>query len=534
MPNTSTRRDTRPRGFTARLSHRLRSSRVGRRWLALQREIDRRTVVWHWSRLFGVAAVACVIVLFATGIPLMMFYVPVSQAVLYDGPWTPMRGQEVSRAYDSVMALSLEARGGLLLRQTHHWAALLLPAVLIVQMLATYVTGRHRRPGRLAWLLLCGVVLSALLGGWSGYALPDDMLSGSGLRIFHGILLSIPVIGTPLATWLFGGEFPGRILETLYPVHVGVAPLLLLVLIALRAVLAWHVPGPRRSAAAETSWTRSIPLRAAAPRAMGLVAMTAGVVVLAGSFVTVAPVWVAGPSDPGNATAGSQPDWYTGFLDGALRLVPPGWEVELAGRTVVLAMLVPLAVVGAFIAAVILLPMLEGGIRRDARIHLRVERPRDAPARTAIAVASLTFFAVLWGAASSDVIALEFQLAVEQVILAFQVGLILAPLTAFALTHRLCLDLRAKDRELLAHGVETGRIVRLPGGEYVEVHEDLDPERRAMLTAALEPVDRAPRRRVDRPSSGTERVAKDVGESAPVRGAREPTDEAGISERISR
>lgn len=473
------------RGTGSRVVAAFDRSRLGR-WVGrMHAEARIRTVAWHWSNLLGTAAVGCIIVLFITGIPMTLAYDASSAAVTYDGPWEPLRGQEVSRAYASVMTLSLEQRGGLLLRQVHHWSALLLPALLILQLIVVYVTGRHRRPRRLGWLLLCGVLLTALLGGWSGYALPDDMLAGSGLRIFHGIVLSVPLVGSPIASFLFGGEFPGTVIETIYPIHVVVVPVLLLALVAARATLAWQLPGQRRAADVDVPWVRDVSLPSAVPRVLGLLAMTGAIVVLAGSLVTVAPVWDAGPSDPGNATAGSQPDWYTGFLDGALRLVPPGWEVQIAGVTITLALLVPLLVVGGFVAGVIVLPMLEDHFRRDRQNHLRVERPRDTPWRTATAAAAVTFFCVLWGAGSADIIALTFHLALEQVILSFQIALFVGPPLAYLVTRRICRDLRAKDLDTLEHGIESGRIVRLPGGQYIEVHAELDAGRREMLAFAL-------------------------------------------------
>jgi ubiquinol-cytochrome c reductase cytochrome b subunit len=480
-------RRTSPRGVTGRLAARIDRTRVGRWRRRMHAEAGMRTVAWHWSNLLGTAAVGCVIALFVTGIPLMIFYDPSSAPVRYDGPWQPLQGQQVSRAYASVMALSLELPGGLLLRQVHHWSALLLPALLILQLVVVYVTGRHRRPRRLAWLLLCGVLLTALLGGWSGYALPDDMLAGSGLRIFQGILLAVPLIGTPIASFLFGGSFPGTIIESIYPIHVGVVPVLLVALLVARATLAWQLPGQRRTERQDVPWVRDVPLPRVVPRVLGLLCITGAVVVLAGALVTVAPVWEAGPSDPGNATAGSQPDWYTGFLDGALRLVPPGWELQIAGATLTLALLVPLAVVGLFVAGVVAIPMLEDRVLRDRRHHLRVERPRDTPWRTALAASAVTFFCVLWGAGSADVIALVFHLALEHVLLAFQVAVFVAPVLAYVLARRLCADLRARDRDVLEHGVESGRIVRLAGGGYVEMHRELDAEERAVLASALDP-----------------------------------------------
>jgi ubiquinol-cytochrome c reductase cytochrome b subunit len=365
----------------------------------------------------------------------------------------------------------------LLLRQAHHWAALLLPAAIILQLAATFFTGAFRRPRQWSWVLLFALLIAALAAGWSGYALPDDMLSGTGLVIVRGIMLGIPVVGTWLAALLFGGEFPGRIIENLYVIHLAVSVGFLL-LVAARIRSAW-VHGPQHFRGRPDAVVPLLPT--AARRATALFAAVVGVLVLVSATVTVSPIWLYGPSDPGSASAGSQPDWYTGFLDGALRLVPPGWEVQLGDYTLTLAVLAPLAVIGAFLAAVVLYPFAENWITRGRGDPGILDRPRDVPIRTAIGVAGITFYGVLWGAASADVAAGVLSLSVESVVAAFQVLLVIGPAIAFAVTHRICLGLLRKDRDLLAHGYETGRIVRLPGGEYIEVHKPIGVEQRARI-----------------------------------------------------
>jgi ubiquinol-cytochrome c reductase cytochrome b subunit len=456
--------------ITARLERAVDRSPRARR---LAESLRHQTVALHWTNAFGVAAIACLVVLIVTGVYLMFFYTPSSARTVYDGGYAPLHGVEMSRALASTLSVSLDVRGGLLVRQAHHWAALLLPAAIIGQLVVTFFTGAFRRPRRGAWVLLFLALIAALAAGWSGYALPDDMLSGTGQRIVEGIVLGIPVVGTWAAGLLFGGGVPGRIVENLFVIHLVVSAALIAIIAArvraLRVRSPQHFPG-RSDAIA--------PLAIAARRSVRTFIAVCVILVLISATVTVSPIWLYGPSDPGNASAGSQPDWYTGFLDGALRLVPPGWEVQLFGGTLTLAVLVPLAVVGAFLAAVVAYPFLEGWVTRDAGDPRLLDRPRSVPTRTAIGVGGMTFYAVLWGAASSDVLATAFGLSLETVITAFQVLLLVGPPIAFSVTRRICLGLLRKDRDLLVHGHETGRIVRMPGGEYVEQHQPLTADER--------------------------------------------------------
>jgi ubiquinol-cytochrome c reductase cytochrome b subunit len=435
--------------------------------------------------MFGISAVAGIVVLFVTGVFLMFVYVPSSEQITYQGPYEPLEGASVSSAFASVMRISFEVPGGLLIRQMHHWAALLVPALIILQLLVTFFTGGFRRPRRTSWALLFLLLAVVLVGGWSGYALPDDMLSGSGLRIAQGIMLGIPVIGTRLSMFVFGGQFPGTIIENIFPIHVLIVPAVTVVLIGWRAWL-----GFRRRPAQFAGWGRreanvvGIPLLPSAlARAGGLFLITVGLLVLIAATAQTTPVWAYGPSDPGNATAGSQPDWYMGFLDGALRLVPPGWEFVWLGRTWTLAVLVPLAVVGVFLLLVALYPFLEEWIAKDKDEHHILDRPRNAPTRTGIGVAGIVFYGVLWLTANADIIALVFQLTIEGVITTMQITLLIGPGLAFVVTRRICIALQEKDRDLVLHGSESGRIVRLASGEYVEVHQPLPREERERLTA---------------------------------------------------
>ena len=475
--------------LTGRLSRRVARTKLGRRGAEALEDLRHRTVPVHWSNLFGVIAFACLVVIMVTGVILMFHYVPSSATVVYDGRLPTLHGQEVSKAFASTLHISFEVPGGLLIRQAHHWAALLLPAALIAQLLVTYFTGAFRKPRRAAWVLLFLILVTALAGGWSGYALPDDMLSGTGLRIFEGILLGIPIVGTWLKDLFFGGLFPGQIIENLYPIHIAVVPVALVLLLAVRTAILYRRKPPQFAGPGRTEANVvGVPLvPTAAARAGGLFLVVTGILLLISVTVTINPIWLYGPASPGNAGAGSQPDWYTGFLDGALRLVPPGWEIVAFDRTWTLALLAPLAVITIFLLLVAAYPFIEGWITGDDREHHLLDRPRNTPTRTGLGVAGIVFYGTLWLAGSADLIAVAFSLTIEGVVLALQVLLVAGPIIAFSVARRVCIALQRKDREVLLHGFETGRIVRLPGGEYVEVHQQLDEVDRWRLLAAETP-----------------------------------------------
>ena len=378
-----------------------------------------------------------------------------------------LHGVEMSEAYASTLRISFDVPGGLLLRQTHHWAALLLPAALMIRMLIAFFTGAFRRPRRVQWLLLAGAYLTALLGGWSGYALPDDLLAGTGLRIFQGVVLGVPVIGTWTSLLVFGGEFPGNVLAGLYPVHVFVAPVVLVLVLVTRFVLAIR-------AGRSVPWWPTM-----AVRGVAMMTITAGVTVIFGGLVEISPVWRQGPSSPGAAGAGSQPDWYTAFLDGALRLVPPGWEITLFGHTLTLAVLVPLLATGGFLLLVLAWPQVEETLTGDRTRHDALDRAREVPTRTGLGVAGLVFYCTLWLAGSADLIATEFALSFNAVIMALQAMILVGPVLAFVITRHACHAVVELERHRRDHGVESGVVVRLPRGGYIEM--PVDPPTRAEL-----------------------------------------------------
>jgi ubiquinol-cytochrome c reductase cytochrome b subunit len=450
----------------------------------LLRGLRGRTAPDHWSLLFGQIAFHSFIIVVLSGVFLMFFYEPSAAPVTYDGSYAPLRGVEMSRAMDSTMDLSFEVRGGLLMRQVHHWSALLLIASIMLHLLRLFFTGGFRRPRESTWLVVFLLLILAMGTAFTGHSLPDDMRSGTSLAVLDGVLKAMPFVGVSLSSLVFGGPFPGDVFALFYPLHVVILPAAMVVLFAAQAMLALHhkpaqFPGPGRRE--DNIVGRPAPVLAV--RGFGLFFIVFGVVVLMAATFTVNPVWSSGPADPSSAPAGSGPEWYLAVLDGALRLVPSGWEFEWLGKTWTLAILVPVAVVSIFFVLVAGYPFLERWVTGDRQRHHLLERPRSNPTRTGIGVAGITFYGVLWAAAGSDTIALQFRLSVEGVLHTLQVLLFVGPVIGYVVTKRICLGLQRRDVRTAFHGFETGRVVRRPDGGYVESHYPVDAYERWRLVA---------------------------------------------------
>jgi ubiquinol-cytochrome c reductase cytochrome b subunit len=429
----------------------------------------------HWSFLLGEIALYSFVVLLLSGVFLTLFFDPSMGETKYDGSYVPLRGIEMSRAYASTLDITFDVRGGLFLRQLHHWAALLFAAAMLVHMLRIFFTGAFRKPRELNWVLGLVMLLLGCVEGLFGYSLPDDALSGTGLRITSAVLLSIPVIGTWLTTSLFDGEFPGTvIIDRLYILHVLIIPGLLVALITVHLALLvrqkhtqWR--GPRRTEH-NVVGVRMFPGFAAKGGGFFLI-VTSVLALLAGLF-QINPLWLFGPYKGEVVSAAAQPDWYMWFIDGGLRLYP-AWEFRASGYTIP-AMAVPALVLpGLMITAAVLYPWLEARFRRDYERHHLLDRPRDAPDRTALGAMALSFYGVLALSTANDVFADKFHVSLNAMTWAGRIGLFLLPPVAYWVTRRICLGLQQHDREVLTHGVETGIIKRMPDGRFVEVHQPL-------------------------------------------------------------
>ncbi|GAB2691979.1 ubiquinol-cytochrome c reductase cytochrome b subunit [Microbacterium marinum] len=450
----------------------------------LVKELGRKIFPDHWSFMLGEIALWSFVVVFLSGTFLTFFFEASMAPTHYNGAYHPLRGIEMSAALESTLHISFDLRGGLLVRQIHHWAALLFVASIGVHMLRIFFTGAFRKPRELNWVVGFILFILAMAEGFTGYSLPDDLLSGNGLRIIDGMIKGIPLIGTWTSYLLFGGEFPGMaIVGRLYTLHILLLPLILIGLLVVHLMLMiinkhTQFAGPGRTNDNVVGYPM-VPVYMS--KMGGFLFITFGVIVLIASLFTINPIWNYGPYDPSPVSAGTQPDWYIGFADGALRLAPSNLDIVLFDRTWSFGILLPIAVLGLFIVLVAVYPFIEAWITGDKREHHIAQRPRHAPTRTAIGVAGVIFYAVLWAAASSDIIATHFSLTMEGVIHTLQALLIVGPVIGYFVAKRIALALQKKDREIALHGYESGRIVRLPGGEYIEVHQPVDAYERVKL-----------------------------------------------------
>ncbi|KAB2346797.1 cytochrome bc1 complex cytochrome b subunit [Actinomadura rudentiformis] len=451
---------------------------------AFARRAIRKAFPDHWSFMLGEIALYSFVVLLLSGVFLTFFFKPSMAEVVYDGSYAPLRGTEMSEAYESTLHLSLDVRGGLLMRQVHHWSAIVFVAAILAHLLRVFFTGAFRKPRELNWLLGFTLFTLAMANGFTGYSLPDDLLSGTGIRLIIGAVQSIPLAGTYISFFLLGGEFPGTdLIPRFYILHVLLVPGLMLALVPVHAIiLPWvqkHTDFRRgRSTEKAVEGKPFFPVFMAKTGAFFL--FVTGVTVLLATFFQVNPIWQYGAYSPTAISAGSQPDWYLAFGDGALRLMP-GWDITFAGRTLAMGVLVPLLVITVFFTGLALYPFLEARFTGDRAVHHILDRPRDAATRTGIGVAGIVFYGILWAAAGNDVLAETFHLSLFATTWFFRIAVLAGPVIAFEVTRRICLGLQRRDMLLLKHGIETGVIVREMSGRYAERTRPVPEEAKAAL-----------------------------------------------------
>lgn len=441
---------------------------------ALKRNL-RKVFPDHWSFMLGEIALYSFIILLLTGVFLTFWYKPSMTEVIYNGSYIPLKGVPMSEAFASTLEISFDVRGGMLIRQIHHWAALFFVAAMMVHLMRVFFTGAYRKPREFNWLLGIGLLTLGLLEGFAGYSLPDDLLSGIGLRIASGIVQALPVIGTWALYFLFGGEFPGvDFIPRLYTIHVLLVPGIILALVTAHLLLVWtqkhtQFPGPGRT---ENNVVGYPLLPVYTAKAGGFFFIVFGVTTLMGALVTINPIWLYGPFTPDQVTAGSQPDFYIGFLEGSLRVMPAiefnifnTWT--FSPNVLIPALILP----GLMMTAMALYPFIESWVTGDKREHNLLDRPRNAPTRTALGTMSLSFYILLWIGGGNDILATTFHLSINTITWFMRFALIAVPPIVFIVTRRICLGLQRNDLDKLLHGKETGRILRLPDGGFVEVHE---------------------------------------------------------------
>src|SRR4051794_4154157 len=445
----------------------------------------------HWSFMLGEIALWSFVVLLLTGVFLTFWFTPSMSESAYQGSYTQLRGVPMSDAYASTLHISFDIRGGLLVRQMHHWAAMLFIAAMYVHLMRVFLTGAFRKPRELNWVIGSLLLLLGIVEGFAGYSLPDDLLSGTGLRIADGLIKATPVVGTYMSFLLFGGEFPGdTIIPRLYMAHILLIPALLLALIgAHMLLLVFHKhtqwPGPGRTEQNVVGYPM-LPVYMA--KAGGVFFMVFGVPAVMGALLSINPIWKYGPYDPSKVTAGSQPDWYMGWPDGALRIMP-NWESHVWGHTISWNVLLPIQILPvALFTVVLLLPFIEAWVTGDKREHHLLQRPRNAPTRTAFLASLMTVYGLFWAAGGNDILATQLHLSLNSITYFMRTAVFVLPPLVFYVVRRWCIGLQRADNDRLLHGYETGIIMRSPEGGYVERHLPL-PEDRAYTLSAREPDD---------------------------------------------
>lgn len=442
--------------------------------------LSRKLFPDHWSFLLGEIALYSFIVLLLSGFFLTMFFVPSMTEVHYPEDALPvtMQGVEMSEAFASTLNMSFHVRGGLLMRQIHHWAALMFVGSMVVHMLRIFFTGAFRKPRELNYLVGFSMLILSLLAGLTGYSLPDDVLSGNGLRITDGVVKSLPIIGSYMSYMVFGGEFPGTdVIPRMFTLHILLIPALILGLVALHLFLVFwqkhtQYPGPGRTDKNVVGYPL-FPVYMA--KAGGFFFIVFGVLALMGAFMSINSVWNYGPFDPALVSAGAQPDWYMLFLEGSLRLMPGQPEFVILGWTLSLNVLIPAVVIpGLLFTFLGAYPFIEAAVTKDTGEHHVLDRPRNAATRTSLGAAFLSVFIVLLVAGANDLVATHFGLSLNAITWVLRVLFFVLPVVVFVITKRICLALQRKDREVVLHGHETGTVRRTADGRFYEVHQPLD------------------------------------------------------------
>ncbi len=440
----------------------------------------------HWSFMLGEIALWSFVVLLLTGVFLTFWFVPSMSESTYQGSYSQLRGVPMSDAYASTLHISFDVRGGLLMRQMHHWAAMIFIAAMLVHLMRVFMTGAFRKPRELNWVIGSLLVLLGIVEGFAGYSLPDDLLSGTGLRIADGLVKATPVVGTYMSFFMFGGEFPGDvIIPRLYMAHILLIPGLLLALIgAHMLLLVFHKhtqwPGPGRTEQNVVGYPM-LPVYMA--KAGGFFFLVFGVTALMGALLSINPVWKYGPYDPSKVTAGSQPDWYMGIAEGLLRIMP-NWETTAFGHTISWNVMIPGQIAPFLLFGMVIgWPFLEAWVTGDKREHHLLQRPRNAPTRTAFLAAMVTVYGLLWAAGGNDILAVLLHMNLNSITYFMRAAIFVIPPIVFYVTRRWCIGLQRADNDRLLHGYETGIIMRSPDGAYSERHAPISVQKAFTLTA---------------------------------------------------
>ncbi|GCD46423.1 MULTISPECIES: cytochrome b [Streptomyces] len=481
---TTTRRGQAPRG------ERIADWADGRLGIySLAKANMRKIFPDHWSFMLGEICLYSFIIIILTGVYLTLFFHPSMAEVTYHGSYVPMHGIRMTQAFESTLDISFDVRGGLLIRQIHHWAALVFLGAMMVHMMRVFFTGAFRKPREVNWLFGFLLLVLGMFTGFTGYSLPDDLLSGTGVRFIEGVILAMPLVGSYLQMFIFGGEFPGHdIIPRFFTVHVLLLPGIMLGLLVAHLILVFYHKHTQFPGAGKTNKNvvgmPLLPVYMA--KAGGFFFLVFGVISVIAAVASINPVWAIGPYRPDQVSTGAQPDWYMGFAEGLVRVMP-GWEWDIWGHTINFGVLIPILIFPLVLVAIAVYPFVESWVTGDKREHHILDRPRNAPTRTGFGVAWLTAYLIMLIGGGNDLWATHFHLSLNSLTWFVRIGFFVGPVVAFIVTKRICLGLQRRDRDKVLHGRESGIIKRLPHGEFIEVHEPLNQEQLHTLTQHEQP-----------------------------------------------
>jgi ubiquinol-cytochrome c reductase cytochrome b subunit len=301
----------------------------------------------------------------------------------------------------------------------------------------------------------------------------------------YSIVLSVPFLGPYLGFLVFGGSYPGTaIIQRLFIIHVLFVPALIATLLGAHLAILWHqkhtdFPGPGKTECT-IHGSRLWPQYTA--KSVGLGCFVAAVLAGLGGLAQINPIWIYGPYRVAAVTSASQPDWYVGWLEGALRVMP-NFEIRLFHHTIANPFLPGIVLPGITFGLLYAWPLLEARLTRDDRSHNLLDRPRDRPLRTAFGTATLSFYAVLFLAGGDDVLAGTFGLSLNALVHTFQVCLLVVPLLVGWATWKICRELSRQKTHPIQQPVG-GIIVRTSRGGYEVVGAPHDGGKAPALPAA--------------------------------------------------
>ncbi|MGA9885602.1 MAG: cytochrome bc complex cytochrome b subunit [Candidatus Acidiferrales bacterium] len=401
----------------------------------------------HWSFLLGEIALYSFVLLVITGVFLAMFFDASSATVVYHGSYKALEGVSVSAAYSSVLHISFDVAAGLLIRQMHHWAALVFVAAIVLHLARIFFTAAYRRPREINWVIGLTLLLLAMGNGFFGYSIGGDLLSGTGLRIAYSILLSIPLIGPWLTFIFFGGIVPtSAAIPRMYAIHVFIIPAILTAFLALHLCIIWrqkhtNYPGPGRT---DRSIVGSRLWPSYAAKSFGLCFLVFAFIAALGALVQINPVWIYGPDNRAAVLPSAQPDWYLGWMEGALRLFP-GVHLWL-GHWLIPEIFFPGILFPVLIFVFLYAyPFIEKFFVPGANEPHNVLRlPYQQPFHTAFGCAAFVFLLVLFFAGSDDVIAVASGGSVVAIRTILRVLVFVAPAVTAVLAYGACLLVRRR------------------------------------------------------------------------------------------